>query len=123
MFTKIKESIVFFFTLRFRFFLSSYSEQWDKELNELLKTCEPKLGRRNSIDGQFYTLHLGPRVLWIQNYPYSYAKPIVDVDKMTFWEVRPSKKTIFRLNKIVKELVKKERYKRKINISEFKLLR
>lgn len=123
MFNKIVDKIKLFFTFLFCTFQNKYSEEWDKEINELLKTCEPKLGRRNSLDGKYYDLHLGPRTIWIQNYPYSFAKPYTNVEKVIFWEVRPSKKTILKTKKIVDELVKKERYKRKININKFKLLR
>lgn len=123
MFNEIVDKIKLFFTFLFTTFQIEYSEKWDKEINELLKMCEPKLGKRNILDGGFYTLHVGPRTLWIQNYPYSFGKPLTCVEKVIFWEVRPSKKTILKIKKIVDELVKKERYKRKIDINEFKLLR
>jgi hypothetical protein len=123
MFNKIVDKIKLFFTFLFCTFQNNYSKKWDKEINELLKTCEPKLGKKNCLDGDYYNLHLGPRTLWIQNYPYSFATPYTDVEKATFGRVRPSKKNILKIKKIVDELVKKERYKKKININEFKLLR
>jgi hypothetical protein len=115
------EKIKIFFTFFFNNFLYEYSEEWDKTLNELLKTEEPILGEPNTIDNQYYIMWLGNVQIWIQNYPYGFGKKYVFGSKNV--DVRPSKITIHKLKKIVDELKRKKRFKRKINVNKFKLLK
>jgi len=119
----IIENIIIFFTFRFSIFQSEYSEKWDRELNELLKTTQPKLGEKNSLDGNFYELYLGGKSIWIQNYPYAFGVEFFRDEKIRFGNGRPSKRTILKLKKIVDELIEKRKYEKKINLNNFKLLK
>lgn len=121
---KLVEKITTFFTFFFSNFIYEYSEEWDNKINELLKTEEPFLGRPNCIDGQYYTIHLGDVQIWIQNYPYGFGKQYINKgNHFQTIDVRPSKTTIRRLKKIADELKRKERFKKRVDINNFKLLR
>lgn len=107
-----------FFTQTFNY---RYSKEWDEELNRLLDIERPILDKPNSIDGKYYWLYLRDTIVWIQNYPYGFGLEL-DENKDTI-KVRPSKKTILRLKKVVDVLKNKERFKKRITRNTFKLLR
>jgi len=67
-----------------------YDKKWDKELNELLKKHKIEI-----YDG--FTIKLGDKSIWVRNYPYAYGI-LYDNGLKTN---RPSRLTIFKLNKMV----------------------
>lgn len=68
--------------------LNTYSKEWDQILNKMLDDgCDIK-----NING--YTATVGGVHLWIGNYPYSYGCP-------NNMDLRPSRKTIFRLRSAI----------------------
>lgn len=89
----------------FWFMQISYSEHWDKVLNNLMDNVKPKLNKPNSLDGEIYTINFENVEVWVRNYPYSYGYPYVSKNEAI--RVRPSRLTIKRLKKFVDaEIVK-----------------
>lgn len=122
--TKIREffnKLYVWFVFFSQTFNYRYSKEWDEELNRLLDIERPILDKPNSLDGKYYWLYLGDTIVWIQNYPYGFGLEL-DENKNTI-KVRPSKKTILRLKKVVDVLKNKERFKKRITRNTFKLLR
>jgi hypothetical protein len=75
-----------------------YNEEWDKKLNQLMDKYPVEFGPRNSIDGAIHTVSFDGNLVWVENYPYSFATPhsyARDID------VRPSRLTIQRLYNLV----------------------
>lgn len=98
---KLKD-LVFFFYLPIM--INKYDEDWNFVLNHLLDNgyeIEPI---------NEYEAKIGPVVIWIENYPSGFGRPAagINVNKVAKkWagcgSIRPSRRTVYRLNKILNQ--------------------
>jgi hypothetical protein len=84
-----------------------YNHDWNKKLNELLDS--------NNVDFLFssYRVDIGDSDVWIGNYPYSYG-----TTKVMGREVRPSRRTILRLKKVVDLAMLSEAERRELKLKK-----
>lgn len=85
---------------------NQYSEQWDREVNQLLD-----LYTFTNVDS--HTGELGNKSIWLANYPYAYGG-----DNSKIFEYRPSRWTILRIKKRVKQDTLSKADKRDIKLKQ-----
>lgn len=113
------KSLKYIFNPNFWIMLYPYSKEWDRTLLEAMANNKVELTNGDSLDRKIYAVKIGDRYVWIQNYPYGYAREVFLEKTITFSNghkldmfdflsarpkrVRPSRSTIEKLKQKIKE--------------------
>lgn len=91
------KGLLFIFMPHYWIMNERYGKVWDKELNELMSKY------KFEIESEGHIAKLGNRRIWIANHPYSSFMLIKDGYHCSSFDIRPSRLTIWRAERKLKE--------------------